>query len=556
MCNERKTGNRAWRALIGLAAIPAAAWCQTPVVSSVVDSASYAATLGSPGAIVSIFGTNLAAATATTQGFPLPRQLGGTTVTWNGVAAPLFYVSPTQINFQVPSPNDETPGVVVAAGVVVSTAAGNSAPYSPGANAWEVAGIFSMDASGCGQGAVLNAADDGGVSVNSPANSASPGGWISIYGTGLTFLTSQYPPDGAPTPLTPLIESDPIGQVVFDFQDLLQAPSAAWAGLAPGSVGLDQTNVRIPASVREGCAVPIQIAYDDNSRAMSQPVTLAIRQGGGPCVDPPAAGYGQITWQETVSETVSDVSSQPYFSSETDTVTVSLQSSPGMQALAAPVYSEGSLPSSLTLFGPSCPVSGYRSLGAGTVTMQGPGFSPTQVPVAPFQQGQLGGLTAYQAALPNGAAVQAGTYTATASGGAEVAAFQAAIQIGADIQIQNGLVGMDVWAGCTPFTVNWTGGDPNSWVTVSLVQSEPAWAGGFQGVNFAGQTRASNGTLTMPPLSMPGDQCGTGPGAPIVISVEVDPDPSEITSFSASGLSLGGQVTWKYIHTFQAFLVL
>jgi len=187
--------------------------------------------------------------------------------------------------------------------------------------------------------------------------------------------------------------------------------------------------------------------------------------------------------------------------------------------------------------------------------MQGPGFSPTQVPVAPFQQGQLGGLTAYQAALPNGAMAQAGTYTVTASGGADVGAFQAAIQIGADIQIQNGLVGMDVWAGCTPLTVNWTGGDPNSWVTVSLVQSEPAWAGGFQGVNFAGQTRASNGTLTMPPLIMPGDQCGTGPGAPIVISVEVDPDPSEITSFSASGLSLGGQVTWKYIHTFQAFLV-
>jgi hypothetical protein len=39
---------------------------------------------------------------------------------------------------------------------------------------------------------------------------------------------------------------------------------------------------------------------------------------------------------------------------------------------------------------------------------------------------------------------------------------------------------------------------------------------------------------------------------PITISIEVDPDPSEVTTFSAPGLSLGGQATWKYVHTFQA----
>jgi hypothetical protein len=110
MRNERKTGNWVIRLLIALAAIPMVAWCQTPVVSKVVDAASYALTLGSPGSIATIFGTNLGAATAIAPGVPLPRQLGGTRVTWNGVAAPLFYVSPTQINFQVPSPDDTTPG--------------------------------------------------------------------------------------------------------------------------------------------------------------------------------------------------------------------------------------------------------------------------------------------------------------------------------------------------------------------------------------------------------------------------------------------------------------
>jgi len=556
MRNKQSGGSRALRALLGLAALPIMAWCQTPVVTSLVNAASYQPTLGAPGSIASVFGSNLAAAAATAQAYPLPRQLGGASVTWNGVAAPLLYVSPTQINFQVPSPGDETPGVVVVAGVVVSTAAGNSVPFSAPANAWQAFGIFSMDGSGCGQGAVLNVAADGSVSVNSSANSASPGGWISIYATGLDLLAEQYPPDGAPTPLTPLIESpSPLGDVQFD----LQGPpgtSQAWQGLAPGLVGVDQTNVQIPASVREGCAVPVQIAYEEGPLAMSQPVTLAIRQGGGPCVDPPAAGYGQITWQKTVSETETYNTVQPYLTSEADTVTVSLQSSPGMTAPAAPAYSQNAA-GFMTLFGPSCPVPGYRSLAAGTVTAQGPGLTATQAPAAPFQLGQLGGLSAYQATLSNGT-IQAGTYPVTASGGADVGAFQATTQIGADIQIQTPLAGATVFSACAPFTINWSGGDPNSWTTVELIQQVPASYGGYQFSNFAGTVSTSDGTITMypPPVYPPLSQCVTGAPGPIVISIEVDPDPSEVTAFSASGLSLGGQATWKYVHTFQAGIVL
>jgi uncharacterized protein (TIGR03437 family) len=544
--------------LIGLATIPIVAWCQTPVISAVVNSASYEATLGSPGSIVAIFGTNLAAATATAQSVPLPRQLGGARVTWNGVAAPLFYVSPTQINFQVPSPNDTTPGVLVIAGVVVSTDAGNSVPFAATPNARDAAGIFSVDASGCGQGAVLNVANDGSVSLNSAANSASPGGWISVYGTGITLLA--YPPDGVPTPLTPLFTSNPTGGALFDFQGLLNAPLPGFVGLAPGLVGVSQFNTLIPATVREGCAVPLQFEYFGVSNAISQPVTLAIRNGGGPCVDPPAPGYGQIVWQKTVTTTAANTAS------ESDTLTVSLQASPGQQAPPAPVYSDGcdqpglpanvceiSLPISFTYFGPSCPVPGYRGLVAGTVTLQGPGLSPAQAPVIPFQQGQLGGLSEYQAALPNGA-IQAGKYTVTASGGADVGAFQATAQVGADIQIQTALAGARVWGDCEPLTINWTGGDPNSWVTVSMVQQAPASNGGYQWVNFAYRTPTSKGAMTIPyPLASP-PGCPQGGGQSFTISIEVDPDPSEITAFSASGLSLGGQVTWRYLHTFQGTL--
>jgi uncharacterized protein (TIGR03437 family) len=522
-----------------------AVWCQTPVISRMVDAASYAPTQGTPDAIVSVFGTNLAATTATAQAFPLPRQLGGTTVTFFGTAAPLLYVSPTQINFQVPS-NDFTPGVGHALGLVVSTDAGNSAPYDPFTatpNAWGAAGIFSSDGSGCGQGSVENVANNGSVSMNSPFNSASPGGWISVYGTGLAPPTGEngLPPDDVANPLTPLFEVE--ADLRFDLAGDL-APW--WSGFTPGYAGVNQINAMIPTGVREGCAVPIQVEYDVFAKAISQPVTLAIRKGGGPCVDPPAAGYGQITWQRSASTT------QTLAVSESDTMTVSLQASPGKQAPPAPVYSDGaSLPGSVTRFGPSCPVPGYRSLGAGTVTMQVPGLGSVQVPPAPFQQGELGGLSAYQATLPSGT-IQAGQYTVTANGGADVGPFQSTVQIGSDVQIQTAIARAILQPG-GPFTIGWTGGDPNSWVTVSVVFSGDCEIGCYQQVLEASQARTSKGTLTFVSPSL--GACGRPPTPTLVtIRFEVDPDPAEITAFSALGLSLGGQATWKYLHTFEAYL--
>jgi hypothetical protein len=139
----------------------------------------------------------------------------------------------------------------------------------------------------------------------------------------------------------------------------------------------------------------------------------------------------------------------------------------------------------------------------------------------------------------------------TAGGGANVGAFQAPLQIGADIQIQTALVGAQIFQNCAPLTVNWTGGDPNSWVTVKVIQSvSPS----FQFVNFAGQARTSAGTVAVsPPPPVEIGQACSGLSVPsVTISVEVDPDPSEVPAFSASGLSLGGQATWSYVHTFQA----
>jgi hypothetical protein len=213
------------------------------------------------------------------------------------------------------------------------------------------------------------------------------------------------------------------------------------------------------------------------------------------------------------------------------------------------------IPASTTLFGPACAVPGYRTLGAGAVTVQGPSVSSAQAQVVPYQQGQLGGLTAYEATLAAGA-VQAGTYTVSASGGADLGAFQSSVNIGPDIDIQTSLAGIDAFSNCQPLTINWTGGDPKSWITLSFVQQAPDASGGFQTINAIDRTHTSSGTMTIPypfPLvvSNGATKCVTN-AHPVTIAIEIDPDPSEIGSFSAAGLSLGGRSTWKFVHTFQA----
>jgi uncharacterized protein (TIGR03437 family) len=196
-----------WLLLAAAIALPA----QRPVIApgGVVNAASYATggTTGksvSQGSLVAIFGSNLAGSEQSATGFPLPTELGGTSVTLNGARVPLLYVSPHQINVQFSPVSTPIPRLSTdPASLVVATASGASEPvlvlpgdYGP------PFGVFTLDGSGCGRGAVLNVAADGSLSLNSPTNSASPGDFLTVYGTGLVgFLNA--PPAGSPAPFIP-----------------------------------------------------------------------------------------------------------------------------------------------------------------------------------------------------------------------------------------------------------------------------------------------------------------------------------------------------------------
>ena len=128
------------------------------------------------GAIVAIFGMDLASDTQVASAVPLPTTLGDTSVTFNNIPAPLFFVSGTQINAQVPF---EVPTSAVS----VLVKRGNNASAVQAVNAAGVSpGIFTVNQQGTGPGATLHADDFQPVSQSAPAR---PGEFLLIFCTGL-----------------------------------------------------------------------------------------------------------------------------------------------------------------------------------------------------------------------------------------------------------------------------------------------------------------------------------------------------------------------------------
>ena len=202
-----------------------------------VNGASFAKIAIAPGAIVSVFGADFASGDQTANVVPLPTVLGDTSVTFNGTAAPLFFVSTAQINAQAPFdlPAGTAVSVQVRRGSTLSTARTvNVAAVSPG--------IFVSAANNAG--AVLHNSDFSAVNSSSPART---GEYVVIFCTGLGPLrTPVKAGDRAP--------SDPPAETIY-LPTVSIAGSLAtvtYSGLAPGYVGLYQINARVPAGLPTG----------------------------------------------------------------------------------------------------------------------------------------------------------------------------------------------------------------------------------------------------------------------------------------------------------------
>ena len=175
--------------------------------------------------------------------------------------APLLFVGPTQVNFQVP------PGAPLGDAVPVQlTRADGTTLLSTVRVTATAPGIFSVLQNGQGQGAVLNQ----NSTQNFGTNPARRGSVVQIFATGAGETTPPLlageaaPASGLPLILTNTQPTVSIGGV--------SAP-VRFSGMAPGYVGLWQINAEIPASVTPGPAVPLTISAGG---VTSNTVTIAV----------------------------------------------------------------------------------------------------------------------------------------------------------------------------------------------------------------------------------------------------------------------------------------
>ena len=230
----------------------------------IVNAASFAqgAELA-PGTIISVFGKNMAQTGAAS--LPIPRTLGGATLTIGGADAPLFYSSDGQINAQIPF---ELAANARHQAVVKTQKTGGQSITVPETITLAAVrpGIFTTNQQGNGQGAILNTR---GALVDVSA-AAAAGEVVQVFATGLG-ATNPVVASGALAP-----SAEPLARVNAEVTAEIDGKPARvfFAGLAPGFVGLYQVNVEIPGGVTPGPAATLVLRQ---AGVPSNTVTLAVR---------------------------------------------------------------------------------------------------------------------------------------------------------------------------------------------------------------------------------------------------------------------------------------
>jgi uncharacterized protein (TIGR03437 family) len=234
------------------------------LIGDVVNSASSLSGPVAPGELVVVYGSGLgpaafAGAQLDSSGH-LSDNVAGTQVLFNGVAAPLIYTRADQVAAIVPNGVSGQQNVQVQVNYQ-----GQSTPVFSTTVADTAPGLFTLDQSGQGQGAVLNQDN----SINSAANPAARGSTVSLWATG----QGQSDPDWADDVLAPSPLPQPKNKVNVNIGG--QWAQILYAGAAPGLAAVIQVNAKVPYGTKPGSKVPVVMRIGN---ATSQAgVTIAVR---------------------------------------------------------------------------------------------------------------------------------------------------------------------------------------------------------------------------------------------------------------------------------------
>lgn len=200
-----------------------------------VSSASYKISAIAPKAIVAAFGSNLAPVTQAASSTPLPTAIAGTSITVQDSAgaerpAPLFFISPNQINYQIPA------GTALGPALIKFNSGSGQTSFGSTIIASSSPSIFTTNTSGAGEAAALDAF----TFTPEPFNATRAGGLpniIAVFGTGLGADATD-------------IDANASADVQATIDD--QPAQITYAGRAPGFAGLNQVNVTLLAGMASG----------------------------------------------------------------------------------------------------------------------------------------------------------------------------------------------------------------------------------------------------------------------------------------------------------------
>jgi uncharacterized protein (TIGR03437 family) len=219
-------------------------------VVNAASSAPFTAFI-SPGEFLTLYGSGLAP-TTTSSGVPFPDNLAGVQVMINDVAAPIYYVSPTQISVVVPYIINP----LSVAQIQVINNGSNSNVVTQFTGETSVGAFTNTPEGGIGYVAALHP----DYSIVSPSSPAQIGETIAIFVAGMGPVNNQ-PADGTAASSTNLSTTTNTPDIYLTDSDgnLEQAASPAYSGLAPGLAGLYQINFTMPTGLVTGPNASIEI---------------------------------------------------------------------------------------------------------------------------------------------------------------------------------------------------------------------------------------------------------------------------------------------------------
>jgi uncharacterized protein (TIGR03437 family) len=219
----------------------------TPLVLGAANGASFQHTY-SPGMILSVFGSQLAPSAANASSVPLPVATEGVAATINNVAAPLYYVSPDQLNIQIP----------------YETAVNQVATLRINNNG--LIGSFQFNVAPAAPGIFTNASG-----ALSPSGSANRGAIVSLYMTGAGAVNPQVATGAAPADGTAVTSLPVPSQNVVVTVDGVPA-AIEFVGAPVGLVGVIQINFYVPTEIPDGTQ-PVVVTVGGEASA---PAYLAV----------------------------------------------------------------------------------------------------------------------------------------------------------------------------------------------------------------------------------------------------------------------------------------